>query len=103
MPNPPAINITSANIDDIISSARAAKRANFEAVMNEFIVSTDKASQRIKEFMDDKKAASGSMNLTPTDSLVVQRLMNQESILVNVGTNAAKTMKDNIIAAARNI
>ncbi|MCC4238169.1 hypothetical protein LL266_16895 [Vibrio anguillarum] len=48
-------------------------------------------------------ATTGSLDLSASDSLGLQKLMSDQSIAAQTGTTTLKSLKDSIIAAARNI
>lgn len=47
--------------------------------------------------------SSGALDLSASDSLELQKLMSDQSIAAQTGTTTLKSLKDSIIAAARNI
>ncbi|MGT0149059.1 hypothetical protein ACT691_02240 [Vibrio metschnikovii] len=53
--------------------------------------------------MTDKSAEDGTLNLSASDSLQLQKLMAEQSIAAQTATTTLKSVKDSIIAAARNI
>ncbi|HHL2502272.1 TPA: hypothetical protein ACQ301_004402 [Yersinia enterocolitica] len=62
-----------------------------------------KADEEIEKFLAANTNDDGSLNLSSSDSLKLQRLMSDQSIAAQTGTSTLKAVKDNIIAAARNI
>ncbi|MCO4174532.1 hypothetical protein K8D10_22560 [Aeromonas veronii] len=46
---------------------------------------------------------TGALDLSASDSLELQKLMSDQSIAAQTGTTTLKSLKDSIIAAARNI
>lgn len=49
------------------------------------------------------QSPDGTLVLSASDSMQLQQLMAEQSIAANAGTNTLKTVKDSILAAARNI
>ncbi|NRN28521.1 hypothetical protein [Photorhabdus heterorhabditis] len=66
----------------------------------EFIKVADTA---IEEFLTAHTEEGGALNLSSADSLKLQQLMSDQSIAAQTGTSTLKAVKDNIVAAARNI
>jgi len=62
----------------------------------------NKADAAVEKFIQ-QKSPDGNLNLSSADSLQLQRLMSDQSIAAQTGTSTLKAVKDNIIAAARNI
>ncbi|WP_075339316.1 hypothetical protein [Yersinia enterocolitica] len=62
-----------------------------------------KADADIEKFLVEKTNKEGTLNLSSSDSLKLQRLMSDQSIAAQTGTSTLKAVKDNIVAAARNI
>lgn len=71
--------------------------SNFEA----FIANAD---GEIENFITTHtNASTGALDLSASDSLELQKLMSDQSIAAQTGTTTLKSLKDSIIAAARNI
>ncbi|MCX9560633.1 hypothetical protein IG557_17510 [Vibrio cholerae] len=64
-----------------------------------------KADGALEAYMNDPDHldASGALDLSASESLEFQKLMSAQSIAAQTGTSTLKTLKDSIIAAARNI
>ncbi|WP_394854230.1 hypothetical protein [Vibrio cholerae] len=62
-----------------------------------------KADKAIETFLTEKSAEDGTLNLSASDSLQLQKLMAEQSIAAQTATTTLKSVKDSIIAAARNI
>lgn len=64
-----------------------------------------KADGALEAYMTDPDHLddSGALDLSASESLVFQKLMSAQSIAAQTGTSTLKTLKDSIIAAARNI
>ncbi len=60
------------------------------------------ADQQVSEFIDGH-SSNGALEMSAGESLQLQRLMADESIVANASTGGVKDMADSIKAAARNI
>ncbi|KAA1446922.1 hypothetical protein F1E07_26345 [Escherichia coli] len=61
------------------------------------------ADTAIEKFLTEHTEEGGALNLSSADSLKLQQLMSDQSIAAQTGTSTLKAVKDNIVAAARNI
>ena len=62
----------------------------------------DNADKAVEDFMTDH-TAGGELNLDAASSFQLQKLMSDQSVAVNTGTNVLKTVSDSIKTTARNI
>ncbi len=62
----------------------------------------DKADEQVNKFIGDH-SSNGALEMSAGESLQLQRLMADESIVANASTGGVKDMADSIKAAARNI
>ena len=62
----------------------------------------NKADQQVSDFIDGH-SSNGALEMSAGESLQLQRLMADESIVANASTGGVKDMADSIKAAARNI
>ncbi|CAB1261462.1 Uncharacterised protein [Vibrio cholerae] len=62
-----------------------------------------KADSAIEKFISDNTLTTGELDLSASKSLELQKLMSDQSIAAQTGTTTLKSLKDSIIAAARNI
>lgn len=62
-----------------------------------------KADKRIIDFMAENTNEEGALDLSAAKSLELQMLMSDQSIAAQTATSTLKSVKDSIMAAARNI
>ncbi|HGS4624369.1 TPA: hypothetical protein ACMDON_003300 [Vibrio cholerae] len=72
-------------------------------INNTFNGLISQADKAIEKFLTEKSAEDGTLNLSASDSLQLQKLMAEQSIAAQTATTTLKSVKDSIIAAARNI
>ncbi|AQP37769.1 hypothetical protein [Vibrio anguillarum] len=61
------------------------------------------ADAAIESFINGNTNTDGALELDAAGSLELQKLMSDQSIAAQTGTTTLKSLKDSIIAAARNI
>ena len=71
-------------------------------VSGTFGTMVDKHDAAVSAFITSN-TVDGILSLSSSDSLKLQQLMADQSIAAQTSTNVLKVVKDNIIAAARNI
>ena len=72
-------------------------------VANTFEDAVDKADGLIREAIDRMNDPANTEGPTSTDAMEFQRLMANQSIMVQTGTGSIKSLKDSIMSAVRNI
>jgi len=66
----------------------------------DFIKAADK---KVEAFISANKQANGTLSLSASETLELQRLMADQSIATQVATTTLKSIKDSVITSARNI
>jgi|GEM_PF-2636677 len=73
---------------------------DFQSTMSNLVNSAD---AQVSAFITDHTGTNNSLEMSAGESLQLQRLMADESIVANASTGGVKDMADSIKAAARNI
>lgn len=94
---------TATGSDDPPSTDSRAPNLTTTFVNDTFKSLITEADKAIETFLTSKTNGEGTLDLSASDSLQLQKLMAEQSIAAQAATTTLKSVKDSIIAAARNI